>query len=561
VRHVRSSTSLLTLLVGLSLVAAACGGGGGSKSTTGGATGKKGGSIVLGAEQWPDCINPVTQCQNASWLHWTVAGYVLPRLMEIDPKGNFVGSPLLTETPTTSNGGIKQNPFTITYHLNPKAVWDDKTPITSADVAYSFQAYLKTTGSLSTTGYDKITSVDTPDPQTAIAHFSSPYADWWDLLGGNQQYVLKKAAFNGNVDLKDAFQSSYPFSGGPFKLQSWTKDQAVLVRNANYWDSARIPLLDQVTFVPRTDQDSEINALLSGEVQAIYPQPSPQFSKRLAVAGVKFRVDAGTTFEGLWFNLQKAPLNDKAVRQAIAYGIDRQAVVDALIKPDAPSTTVLNCAGWVPGTGKWCDNTQYSKYTYDPAKAKQILQSDGWTLGADGIFAKAGKRLSLAFATTSGNKGREDTQALLKDKAKAAGIEMTIDNSPRTVLFQDRLPKLNYVMAEYAQTASPDPSITAILAGDQIPKAPDYSGQNTDAWNNAQATALMHQSDQTVDIAKREDLIHQIGAIEADDLPWIPLYQKPLITAWRSDKIAGPVGDYNTSSYSGFGNIWAWSLK
>src|SRR5205823_10166920 len=127
VRHVRRSTPLLVLLLALSLVAAACGGGGGSKSSSGG---KTGGKIVVAAEQWPKCINPVTTCQNSSWLHWTLAGHVLPRLMEVDLKGNFVASPLLTETPSTSHGGIKQNPFTIPYHLNPKPLSHVKSPPT-----------------------------------------------------------------------------------------------------------------------------------------------------------------------------------------------------------------------------------------------------------------------------------------------------------------------------------------------------------------------------------------------------------------------------------------------
>lgn len=58
----------------------------------------------------------------------------MPRLMEVDPKGNFVASDLLTEAPTTQNGDIKTNPFSITFKLRPEAVWDDGTPITSADV-------------------------------------------------------------------------------------------------------------------------------------------------------------------------------------------------------------------------------------------------------------------------------------------------------------------------------------------------------------------------------------------------------------------------------------------
>src|SRR5262249_53002344 len=145
-------TALVGVIV-LTLVAAACGSSskkssGNNSSSSGG--GKTGGSLVFGAEQWPDCINPITQCANSSWLQWLVPIHVLPRLTELDDKNNFVASPLLTDYPTTENGGVTDaaNTFTVTYHLNPDAKWDDRTPITSADVQFPLPAYLHPTGSL-----------------------------------------------------------------------------------------------------------------------------------------------------------------------------------------------------------------------------------------------------------------------------------------------------------------------------------------------------------------------------------------------------------------------------
>jgi len=115
----------LTAVAGL--VAVACGGtksaSGPSASPTRGPT--RGGSIVLGAEQWPECLNPITSCSSATWTWYSVLEQVLPYAMVLDLNGNFVASPLLTEAPTLDNGGITQNPFTITYHLNPNANWSD----------------------------------------------------------------------------------------------------------------------------------------------------------------------------------------------------------------------------------------------------------------------------------------------------------------------------------------------------------------------------------------------------------------------------------------------------
>jgi ABC-type transport system substrate-binding protein len=123
--------------------------------------------------------------------------------MEVDPKGNFVASDLLTETPSLQNGDIKMDPFSVTYTIRSEAVWDDGTPITSEDVSFTWDAIMKTKGTLSTTGYDQIASIDTSDPKVAVIHFKAPYADWWDLFGGNSAngVILKEAAFPNGPDV------------------------------------------------------------------------------------------------------------------------------------------------------------------------------------------------------------------------------------------------------------------------------------------------------------------------------------------------------------------------
>ncbi len=545
----------------LCLVAVACGKESAPGTSASPAAGGSGGSLVLGAEQFPDCLNPIDSCANASWLGWAVTQHVLPKAMTITTKGTFEATPLLTEAPSLDNGGLTKSPFAVKYKINPDAKWDDGTPITSKDFEFTWQAHMKTKGSIFTTGYDKITSVDTTDTHTAVVHYKEIYADWPDNFGGNTDFVLKASAFKKGPDVAGTMQTSIPFAGGPYKLTRFTKNEIVLDANDNWWGPK--PNFTKVTIVPREDTNTEVTSLLSGEVAAIYPQPSVELPRRLkSNSNVKFRVGGGTTYEGLWLNVEKAPLNDPKVREALFWATDRQAILDAIIHPIDPNAKVLNCAGWVPTVGDWCDNTQFADFDkYDAAKAKSILQADGWKLGGDGIFAKAGKRLSLQFSTTTGNKGREDTQALLKEKWKAAGIELIVKNfaSPSPI-FTDVLPKGNYSVSEYAQVASPDPSVTSIYACDQIPTAANsYGGQNYDRWCNQQATTLAKQSDLELDPAKRAPLIHQVGALVRKDLVWFPLYQKPLITAWRTDKVGGPVGSYNETALAGFYNMSEWT--
>ena len=80
----------------------------------------RGGSIVV-AGDWPECLNPITSCTAATGAWWTVLAHVLPHAMVLDEHGNWIASPLIIEAPSLANGGLTENPFTVTYHLNGKA--------------------------------------------------------------------------------------------------------------------------------------------------------------------------------------------------------------------------------------------------------------------------------------------------------------------------------------------------------------------------------------------------------------------------------------------------------
>ncbi|MEY2460449.1 MAG: peptide/nickel transport system substrate-binding protein [Acidimicrobiaceae bacterium] len=571
-RRQRRGVKLFCLLFTFVLFAAACSSdkkSTGAGSSSSGPAQKKGGTLILGAEQWPDCLNPITQCANSSWMHWAVAGHVMPRLMELDEKGNFVPSPVLAGDPKLSGEGTSSGTgkFTIVYNIDPNAVWDDGSPMTADDLIFSLDAYLKTTGAVSTAGYDKIEKIESSNGgKTATFTFSVPYADWQDLFGGNQGYFYKKAAFAG-PDTKADMIDSYTFSGGPFKLDSFDATQATFSPNAKYWDKDRTPFVDKVIFKPLADSDTELNAVKAGEVFAIYPQASPGIKDQVAQPDLKLEFAPGVSYEALYMDqnsLQNPDtvFNDKTVREAVMFAVDRQAILDQIIHPDFPDVQLLQCGVWVPTVGQWCDQTLWADVKFDPAKVKSLLEGDGWAKGADGIYAKAGKRLSFKWTINAGNKRRESIQALVIPKLKDLGIEAVPDNTDADTLFQTRLPQRQLEMGTYIQTASPDPSVTTILSCKQIPSPENsFSGQNSVAWCNQQASDLMDQSDKTPDPAKRLDLIHQIGKLLRQDAVLLPFYQLPNVTIVRTDKIEGPTTLYTPASYSAFGNIYDWSLK
>ncbi|TMK86715.1 MAG: hypothetical protein E6G44_02250 [Actinobacteria bacterium] len=206
----------------LFLVAAACTGGEGKPRPTLHPRPRVGGQAVFGAEQWPECINPITICAAAAWAHYTVLQHVLPRAMELDPKGNFVASPLLADAPTLENGGLTGNPFTVRYHIALTALWDDDTRITSADFDFTWRAILSTEGKPYGPAYRRdeyrhVIGVDHRDPEVAVIRFDGIYRDWPDLFGGQADYIIKASAFP-NVDqrrpnLERAMPSSFATIG------------------------------------------------------------------------------------------------------------------------------------------------------------------------------------------------------------------------------------------------------------------------------------------------------------------------------------------------------------
>ena len=227
-RNGRMSLALLAAAALLTTAVAACSGSNSASGTSSGPHG--GGTISVAAEQWPTCLNPLTQCAASSTLWWVVLEQVMPYAMVANLHGDMVASPLLTEAPTIANKGIQQHPFRITYHIKPNADWADGTPITSKDFAFTWRAILNTPNAYTTAGYNLIQSISTSSAKTVVITFKKPYASWAQLFGGVYQGIVEAHAFpslenSSKPNLAHLMAASIPFSGGPWILQSWSQQQ------------------------------------------------------------------------------------------------------------------------------------------------------------------------------------------------------------------------------------------------------------------------------------------------------------------------------------------------
>lgn len=539
------------------------------------------GQATFGIGPWPSCINPITDCTANPSVFTTVLQHVLPRAMEVSAEGTFVASPMLAQAPTLQNGGLTQSPFTVTFRISEGAVWDDGSPITSDDFAFTWRALVWSQESVWADQYRHITSIESPDPKTAILGFASPYAPWPELFGGSVGFVLKAPAFPGEArqarpDLSSAMEGSIPFSGGPFELTRWTAAEAVLERNAAYF--GRRPMLDRVTFIASPDVMEELQQLFSGEIDAI--SPGFEVSEMLqehppATPGIAGEGGPGRTVESLWFNLRSPPLDDPTVRYALALAIDRQSLIDQIVRVANPDAAVLNCGLLaMPGLGPWCATQPFARFVYDPQAARRSLEDAGYDCSTT-ICTKGGGKLRIDYGFTTANEklrfdyGLYGTSALqnrvgelIRKGARAAGIDLRLRFGGGNVFSSLLCPPPRFTVMGCDRTAPVDPSISALVSCSEIPtEANGFRGQNSMGWCNQTADRLTQEADRELDPEQRRMIMEELYDLEAADVIGLPLFVVPALSLWRDDKLGGPIGTYSSTVYGMFFNMNEWFLE
>ncbi|HEV2369427.1 MAG TPA: peptide ABC transporter substrate-binding protein [Acidimicrobiales bacterium] len=541
------------------LVMAACGSSGSTKAsnsgTSSGATGstgtpKPGGTLAVGIEQEPDCVDWLGSCSGSTYGFWIANPETIPHVYYTTPQNTYQLSPLMAKDPVLSVGP----PMTVTYSINPQAKWSDGQPITSADFQYTWDQIVHGQNIYSTVGYSQISQIQTPNPTTAVAVFSKPFADWKDLFGADQFGVMPSHILQGQ-DRDAAMKNGYSWSGGPWIIQSWVKGQSMtLVPNPNYW--AQKPYISKVVYQFVTDTSAEAQDYKTGQFMMIDPQPQPTLADTVKnLPGSTFKVYPSLNYEGLWFNVQKPPLNDVKVRQALAYATDRQTIVSQLFGSIDPSLQPLQ-SSIAPSNTAYAV-TPYTKYSVNMNQVNQLMTSDGWAKGADGIWAKAGQEATVQIKSTSGNQRRALMEQILQSQWKAAGFNLTIQNETSGTLFGEDLPAGNFQAGIYAQTpTSPDPGQCVIWCSANIPgPANQNSGENWDRLSDPSLDNTWGPADTELNTTTRTQEVKAGQTALANLVPFIPIDPLPIVLVW-SNKLHGPIAQNPT--LGAFWNMNQW---
>lgn len=504
---------------------------------------KTGGTVVIGYLTEPELLNPLLD-DFATTID--VAQPILPNFFTIKPDFTYEPS-VLKETPTKENGGIEEDPFTVTYKIKDEAKWSDGKPISSADVKFTWETIMSDDWDIvSREGYEKIEEIQTPDAKTAVVVFKEPYAAWKDLWTG-LNFIYPKHALKG-MDINQVWNKSITVSGGPFKFKEWKQNKITLVRNENYW--GKKAKLDKVIFKYTVDEENDVllNELKNEEVDIIFPRGSFDVLKRVEkLPGVEVSNSEGMSLELLGLNTSAKKLEDKNIRKAIAYAVDRDALIDAFSGGQAkPLQSFI-----LPQQEKFY-KPSWSVYKKNISKAKELIEKSGYKAGTDGIYEKDGEKLSLIISTTAGNSSREKLEQIIQAQLKEAGIKIEIKNAAGET-FYEMVDEGNYDLAIMGWDASPDPGsgATSVFASDMIPP----NGYNSFFYKNDDVTTNLYLQETMTDENKRAAVFMKIQDDITDDVPVIPLSQSPVILAGL-EKVKGYEAN---STYEGpFWNIEEW---
>jgi peptide/nickel transport system substrate-binding protein len=529
--HRRKSHLLIALLTAFALLGAACASQNdtGDNAPSGGATSTEepveGGTVVFGAEQEPsEGLNGDLTCCTLFWES-VINNQVLEGAFEVQPDFSYAPE-LITEEPTPT-----EDPFSLTYNIREEAEWSDGEPITADDFNFTYETTINEKFDLaSRAGYDQITKVDMPDGpdgKTVTFTFKEPYAGWRDLFDRvYPKHALEGEDFNkvwndGIVNPK----TGDPIASGPFMFSDYKKGTSLtLAKNENYWAGA--PHVDEIVFQFVPETTSEIQALQGGEVQAIYPQPQLELVPLLQDPQFKVETNAGTTWEHIDFQFDNPLLKEQFVREAIVAGIDREAIIDQLFKDLEPDLAPLDNMIYLSNSEFY---EPHERPDGDPDQAISLLEDNGCTKGSDGIYECNGERMSFGFKSTAGNKLRELAFEIIQEQLKKVGIELKSEFGDAAVVFGNKgLTGGVYDLFMFAWVGSPDPSGSV-----EIHKC--EGSQNFQNYCNEEVTKLLEQSDHVVDPAERAEVMNQADALMAEDLPILPLYQKPTFFAYTTD--------------------------
>lgn len=481
----------------------------------------------------------------------SIYGAMYDQLVYQDPKtGEIVGG--LADSWDVTDDGL-----TYTFHLIDKAKFWDGSPVTAEDVKYTLDRardpkYLPGNGYVSAllANYDKS---EVTDEHTIVVHLKKAQTNFLPSVVGRTYLAIVSKAAAEKLGVPGFGEK--PMGSGPFEFVEWIKgDHITVKRNENYtWGpeffetSGKAPSVERIVFRFIQEDSTRMAALDSGQASAIVGVPpfdQDRFENNAQVELIKVRKNGQPG--GLNFNMLRAPTDDIAVRKAIAYAVDRDALNNSVYAGK-------NFAGKYileERMGDWLDKDNPFP-DHDADQAKKILDEAGWTPGPDGVRQKDGKRLSLVAIC-----GPDQQQLLTLLQAQLKEVGIAFDVRPMSAAQVSTTAQtggdFNAAWVNRAGWTNEDPYLLYSLFDSR--NAPPNGTSNYSQIKNPELDKVLEEAAVTQEEEKRRQLYYEAQKMLVDQVPFLPLISfNQNIAAVKG--VHGLVPDMR-GTYTYFNDVW-----
>jgi peptide/nickel transport system substrate-binding protein len=473
---------------------------------------KSGGTLVVLTTPEPPTL---TNAFNSSTTVAELGTKIFDGLLEYDADGK--PQPGLAQSWSVTPDGRQ-----ITFKLRPGVKWHDGQPFTSGDVQFSLMEVIKPFHPRGQGNFGPLQSVDTPDDLTVVLHLAHPYPAMIEAFPSLDAPILPKHLYAG-TDMRNNPYNIKPVGTGPWMFKEWQRGSAIILeRNPHYWHEGR-PYLDRLIFRFIKDPATRAAALESGEAHvATFGAIAPSEMRRLEKAKIAYIPPGGYQFIApmvkLTFNNAAAPFNDRRVRQAVAYAIDRKFIVDKIFyglgtPAVGPIGSGYKAAGW------FFDDVQRFDVPDRLKRAEALLDEAGYKKKSDGT------RLEIVHDVGPIGDDYRRMGEYLKQALGRVGIKVTLRTEDIAGFIRRTAQTYDYQMASAAWIGMGDPTlgIGPKFVSSNIRQGVPFS--NIARYSDPENDAMWEKVAIETDPRKRADLFHNIQRKLVNDSPEVFVFE------------------------------------
>lgn len=465
---------------------------------------RPGGTLVIGTTQVPRHLNPAVQSGIATAIPGT---QIFASLLRFDE--NWQPHPYLAERWMVAEDGLS-----VTLELVEGATFHDGEPITSTDVKFSIETVQAHHPFKSM--FAPVTSVDTPDELTVAINLEHPHPAILLAMSSALLPIIPEHIFNDGQDLPTHPRNTDPVGSGPFKLVEHVPGESIILERYEDYFIPNRPYLDQIVIKINSDNNSLVLELERGDIDMMTFMTQSRDIQRIQDGENTSVTSEGYAAVGpinwLAFNTKDEILQDKRVRQAIAYAVDRDFITNA-----------LHAGFSQPAYGPIIADSPFAhlsgeRYDLDLEKANALLDEAGYAPDEDGT------RFSLTVDYIPGAPEQQQTVAeYLKSQLAEVGIDVEVRAAPDFPTWAQRVSNYDFDMTMDIVFNWGDPVIGVhrTYMSSNIVKGVIWS--NTQQYANERVDELLELAGKATDESERTKLYAEFQEIVADELPiyWI----------------------------------------